>query len=95
MFAALQALGVDLTDVFQVLETEGVEKFEKSWNELLESSRASSDAAPSPADASGPARRAGTSRLSAVTRPHPLAINPLRDPRDKRLPADRRARPAW
>ncbi len=27
--------GVDLADVFAVLEREGVEKFEKSWNELL------------------------------------------------------------
>ena len=29
-------LGVDLDDVFQVLEDEGVEKFEASWTELLE-----------------------------------------------------------
>ncbi|HEX7351486.1 transaldolase [Brachybacterium sp.] len=29
------AAGVDLTDVFAVLEREGVEKFEKAWNELL------------------------------------------------------------
>ena len=26
---------MDLADVFAVLEREGVEKFEKSWNELL------------------------------------------------------------
>ncbi|HZM68179.1 MAG TPA: transaldolase, partial [Nakamurella sp.] len=35
-FSALESLGVDLTDVFDVLETEGVEKFEQSWAELLE-----------------------------------------------------------
>ena len=37
MFSALEALGIDLTDVFQVLETEGVDKFIQAWNELLES----------------------------------------------------------
>jgi len=35
-FSALESLGIDLTDVFDVLETEGVEKFEQSWAELLE-----------------------------------------------------------
>nr|WP_042196928.1 transaldolase [Kibdelosporangium sp. MJ126-NF4]CEL22635.1 Transaldolase [Kibdelosporangium sp. MJ126-NF4]CTQ89777.1 Transaldolase (EC 2.2.1.2) [Kibdelosporangium sp. MJ126-NF4] len=35
-FEALSGVGVDLDDVFEVLETEGVEKFEKSWIELLE-----------------------------------------------------------
>jgi transaldolase len=34
VFDALERLGVDLTDVFLVLEDEGVEKFEKSWTEL-------------------------------------------------------------
>jgi len=38
-FSALEAVGIDLPDVFEVLETEGVEKFVKSWNELLESTR--------------------------------------------------------
>ena len=37
VFSALQAIGIDLTDVFAVLEAEGVEKFEQSWTELLES----------------------------------------------------------
>ena len=37
VFSALEALGIDLDDVFAVLETEGVEKFEKSWKELLDS----------------------------------------------------------
>ena len=36
VFDDLSAAGVDLTDVFAVLETEGVRKFEKSWDELLE-----------------------------------------------------------
>lgn len=35
VFDKLCALGVDLTDVFQVLENEGVEKFVDSWTELL------------------------------------------------------------
>ena len=37
VFADLQAVGIDLEDVFQVLEDEGVDKFEASWKELLES----------------------------------------------------------
>ncbi|MBT2227339.1 transaldolase [Nonomuraea sp. NEAU-A123] len=35
--AALKEAGVDYDDVVKVLEDEGVEKFETSWNELLES----------------------------------------------------------
>ncbi|BCK56382.1 transaldolase [Nocardia wallacei] len=35
VFDELSAVGVDLDDVFAVLEREGVEKFEKSWEELL------------------------------------------------------------
>ena len=37
VFTSLQALGIDLEDVFQVLETEAVDKFEQAWEELLES----------------------------------------------------------
>jgi transaldolase len=37
VFSSLEAIGVDLTDVFQFLETEGVEKFEQAWSELVES----------------------------------------------------------
>jgi transaldolase len=37
LFDALSAVGIDITDVFLTLEREGVEKFEKSWEELLES----------------------------------------------------------
>ena len=36
-FDALSAAGIDVADVFLTLENEGVEKFEKSWEELLES----------------------------------------------------------
>ena len=39
------AVGIDLTDVFLVLENEGVEKFEKSWNELLEETQKQLDSA--------------------------------------------------
>ncbi|AWV47453.1 transaldolase [Mycobacterium leprae Kyoto-2] len=35
VFDSLVAVGVDLIDVFAVLEHEGVQKFVKSWNELL------------------------------------------------------------
>ncbi len=45
VFDALEAIGVDLTDVFLVLENEGVEKFEKSWHELLEATQGQLDAA--------------------------------------------------
>jgi len=37
VFSSLEAIGVDLNDVFDVLESEGVEKFIQAWNELLES----------------------------------------------------------
>lgn len=33
----IAAAGVDLTDVFDVLETEGVDKFIASWNDLVAS----------------------------------------------------------
>ena len=36
VFADLEALGIGYDDVVQVLEDEGVAKFEVSWNELLE-----------------------------------------------------------
>ena len=45
VFDALEAIGVDLRDVFLVLENEGVEKFEKSWHELLEATQGQLDAA--------------------------------------------------
>jgi transaldolase len=45
VFDQLAALGIDLTDVFLVLENEGVEKFEKSWQELMEATQEQLDAA--------------------------------------------------
>ncbi|MET9215704.1 MULTISPECIES: transaldolase [unclassified Nocardia] len=36
VFADLSAVGIDLDDVFDLLEREGVDKFEQAWNELLE-----------------------------------------------------------
>ncbi|MFC9330224.1 transaldolase [Kitasatospora sp. NPDC057015] len=41
VMAAIAAAGVDYDDVVQVLEDEGVEKFEQSWNELLDTVTAS------------------------------------------------------
>ncbi len=45
VFDAVAAQGVDLTDVFLVLEDEGVDKFEKSWAELLETVKGQLDGA--------------------------------------------------
>ena len=36
VFADLEALGIGYDDVVQVLEDEGVSKFEVSWTELLQ-----------------------------------------------------------
>ena len=44
-FDKLAAIGIDLPDVFKVLEDEGVEKFEKSWQELLDATQGQLDAA--------------------------------------------------
>ncbi|MDA2890953.1 transaldolase [Mycolicibacterium sp. BiH015] len=43
VFDKLAAIGIDLTDVFRVLEDEGVDKFEKSWHELLEATQGQLD----------------------------------------------------
>ena len=43
VFDQLSAIGIDLTDVFLVLESEGVDKFEKSWQELLEATQGQLD----------------------------------------------------
>jgi transaldolase len=40
IIADLEKLGISYDDVVQVLEDEGVEKFETSWNELLDAVRA-------------------------------------------------------
>ncbi|MGJ7905206.1 transaldolase [Actinopolyspora sp. H202] len=36
VFDSLSEIGIDVDDVYAVLEREGVEKFEKSWDELLQ-----------------------------------------------------------
>ncbi|MEU8821004.1 transaldolase [Actinoplanes sp. NPDC048796] len=55
VFADLKAVGVDFDDVVKVLETEGVDKFEQSWKELLEgvdkSLKAAASGSKSPSDA--------------------------------------------
>jgi transaldolase len=45
VFDALERLGIDLTDVFLTLEDEGVDKFEKSWQELLDTVKGQLDGA--------------------------------------------------
>ncbi len=45
VFDELAAVGIDVDDVYEVLEREGVEKFEKSWTELLETVRGQLDLA--------------------------------------------------
>ncbi|SHJ92303.1 transaldolase [Pseudonocardia thermophila] len=47
VFDAVADAGVDLTDVFLTLEKEGVEKFDKSWAELLETVQGQLDGAKS------------------------------------------------
>src|SRR6478609_8682359 len=43
VFDKLDAVGIDLPDVFKVLEDEGVDKFEKSWQELLDATKGQLD----------------------------------------------------
>ncbi|SCF01442.1 transaldolase [Micromonospora coriariae] len=45
VFTQLESVGVDMADVIATLEREGVEKFEASWQELLDGVRKSLDAA--------------------------------------------------
>jgi transaldolase len=45
LFDELERVGIDLTDVFLVLENEGVDKFAKSWGELTQSVSEQLDAA--------------------------------------------------
>jgi transaldolase len=47
----LAAAGIDVDDVVQVLEDEGVEKFETSWNDLLSSTRSELERLAKEADA--------------------------------------------
>jgi len=59
VLAALAKLGVDYDDVVRVLEEEGVEKFEASWNQLIEQLTASLEQAGADIDASGSSTPAG------------------------------------
>jgi transaldolase len=45
VFDDLEAVGIDLGDVFRHLEDDGVDKFEKSWQELLDATQSQLDAA--------------------------------------------------
>ena len=45
VFDKLDAVGIDLPDVFKLLEDEGVDKFEKSWQELLDATQEQLDSA--------------------------------------------------
>jgi transaldolase len=45
VFDALEHVGIGLTDVFLTMEDEGVDKFEKSWKELLDTVKGQLDAA--------------------------------------------------
>ena len=47
VMAALAEAGIDYDDVIDTLEREGVEKFEASWNELLETVQGQLDQATS------------------------------------------------
>jgi transaldolase len=44
VFHNLEAVGIDLRDVFLALENDGVEKFEKSWEKLLQATQGQLDA---------------------------------------------------
>ncbi|GIJ11796.1 transaldolase [Micromonospora andamanensis] len=57
VFAALDSAGVDLADVIATLEREGVEKFEASWQELLDGVRKSLAAAGQGSSSPGDAAR--------------------------------------
>lgn len=63
VFADLASVGVDMADVIETLEREGVEKFEASWRELLDGVRKSLEAA---AQGSGQPRRAAKGNAQAA-----------------------------
>ncbi|MGH3515960.1 MAG: transaldolase [Haloechinothrix sp.] len=46
VFDRLESAGIDVADVFVVLEHEGVDKFDKSWDELLDTVRGQLDKTP-------------------------------------------------
>ena len=45
MIAAIEALGISYDDVVQVLEDEGVDKFDTSWTELVDTVKGALDGA--------------------------------------------------
>ncbi|MGB6182096.1 MAG: transaldolase [Rhodococcus sp. (in: high G+C Gram-positive bacteria)] len=47
IFDSISGLGIDLTDVFLVLENEGVQKFETAWTELIDATQQQLDQAQS------------------------------------------------
>ena len=60
VFDRLAAVGIDFDDVLVVLETEGVDKFKKSWDELVETVQGQMDRRTDTTDRradAGPARR--------------------------------------
>ncbi|MBO4205941.1 transaldolase [Micromonospora echinofusca] len=65
VFAGLERAGVDFTDVIAVLEREGVEKFEASWQELLDGVRRSLEAA---AHGTGTPNKAARGNAEAAAR---------------------------
>ena len=108
MLDDLAALGIDYDDVIEVLENEGVQKFEDAWTRSCSRACRSSStpprlaAEPQRADAERHSRRGAPTADPAPAEQAPAAAgpvpacaasphsrcdrNPLRDPRDRRLP---------
>jgi transaldolase len=61
----LKAAGIDYEDVVELLEVEGVQKFEDAWNELIESVTANLEKAGASIDADGAASPAGSGPAAA------------------------------
>ncbi len=80
----LEAVGISYDDVVDVLEREGVEKFDASWAELVETVQTALDEAKAGKDSPGEGASPDRGRRRRVSTPNPL--NPLRDPQDRRLP---------
>ncbi|HMA46816.1 MAG TPA: transaldolase family protein, partial [Frankiaceae bacterium] len=65
----LAALGVDYHDVVATLEREGVEKFEDSWNQLIEAVSGQLEAAGAEVSPDGATRPAGSGPAAAGPSP--------------------------
>ncbi|MCU1591815.1 MAG: tal [Frankiales bacterium] len=61
----LEAAGIDYDDVVELLEVEGVQKFEDAWNELIESVTANLEKAGADIDKDGSASPAGSGPAAA------------------------------